>query len=1314
MSYPPDASRSCHEADGRSDRSGGSGGAASGSGGGGVYGTLCSAFGGSKWSSSTASYEVGPDPIISVAPSNTNERMISNWKKWSLGLDYLLQDSEGVALFKSYLQYEGCANLLDFWFACQGFRSKVDPSDHRKITQLIKAIYRTYIRGASSSLNSQPLLYLGKQQSTPVLQNRSEPIRLRSETRHAITERISRKHTLDQTVFDSAQAEVEHFLRTTAYPAFLKSDTYVDFLQTALEGSIRKFPTWEQTVSTSLFPYTGDKQLSTATNLSECPSNMALGGKVLPTLDEDRELQSEELSLLHPSRQACRPACCQILSLTDTAAVTPDYGHCQHCKKCQLYNPCLPLDYSQPILRPPSCYQQSPVVPTSSAAPLTMENLQMTRFYRTELSLQRSYFNPSQNPYVTRPNQEGEPVGHAHVSRACSSTPWRFHNRPNYAYTHWADAMCPPSMDPRLGNLPSQPPNPYHISYAPVSARDSEHHSLSSDARTDDTHSHTDSSHDGACNRLRALNHRYPSPFQSSRSHNNNNNSNNSKRQNQLSHHHHHHHHHHQRHLSTGPQGSNSGVGELMVQCTSPKSSSFPTSFQSRLQQSNPFCRSPIGIGGAGGDSRINYPLETFSTNPSCPISTAPITTSNNGNNQGVGEKIAQHSITDPINNNNKSQQQKHQRRLARRGASSRPFSDKTKLHNNNNYCTVGSAAAAASSAGNPTGLNVPVKPSNKSSTSRSYSMAEHDPKAFAQILSEKLQRLLNSQLVTERLDNLMIETSPNIQESQEQVNDESTNVMITDYNNNNNNNSNKSKKDEPSIISNTSTVITFTTTNCSMVTNTTNIIETTTTTTITNTTNTNTNTTNLTNTQSNFIIHNKITSSINNRLMNDNTSTVAVITTTTNTTTTTTTTPSVLQRPWADKLLAAARVQHENTRENAQAILEDHCSRIWAASADRTPSSGGGGESGDGSRGGGHLRDVDDDDDNNVTNDIDHIGIGIDLSMHSTRSHNTTTLDDNSSQRNISLNIDERSYYPSTSLNYNRSYITDNNVISSVNWSHPTNDITKSQQTHDNHSSSSYSIIENNQTINHWMNNENTQCIPNNNSINPYNKSSNTIDPSSTKSLPVIVPPWFASFSQSKYSHKTSDIQLHTHCTEPLVDSINTTDAAISIHDTDRTENSPINIGSSSSSSGTTATTTTTTASTTTSSTNDHHHQGSVTTNTTSQSTHSSSTSAVSGTSNSTPGSSGVGVCTSSNSLVIGYYMGDDPVPYRSLWPSSEITLGQFKQLIPKKKGLFRYFFKKISDEFDSGVVHQEITNDDTILPLWEGKIVAKVERID
>jgi len=39
------------------------------------------------------------------------------------------------------------------------------------------------------------------------------------------------------------------------------------------------------------------------------------------------------------------------------------------------------------------------------------------------------------------------------------------------------------------------------------------------------------------------------------------------------------------------------------------------------------------------------------------------------------------------------------------------------------------------------------------------------------------------------------------------------------------------------------------------------------------------------------------------------------------------------------------------------------------------------------------------------------------------------------------------------------------------------------------------------------------------------------------------------------------------------------------------------------------------------------------------------------------------------------------------------------------------RYFFKTPSNEFDSGAVMEEIFNDDTILPLWEGKILGKVE---
>lgn len=42
------------------------------------------------------------------------------------------------------------------------------------------------------------------------------------------------------------------------------------------------------------------------------------------------------------------------------------------------------------------------------------------------------------------------------------------------------------------------------------------------------------------------------------------------------------------------------------------------------------------------------------------------------------------------------------------------------------------------------------------------------------------------------------------------------------------------------------------------------------------------------------------------------------------------------------------------------------------------------------------------------------------------------------------------------------------------------------------------------------------------------------------------------------------------------------------------------------------------------------------------------------------------------------------------------------------------RYFFKKRSNEFESEVVFEEISNDDEVLPLWDGKIVAKVDKMD
>lgn len=42
------------------------------------------------------------------------------------------------------------------------------------------------------------------------------------------------------------------------------------------------------------------------------------------------------------------------------------------------------------------------------------------------------------------------------------------------------------------------------------------------------------------------------------------------------------------------------------------------------------------------------------------------------------------------------------------------------------------------------------------------------------------------------------------------------------------------------------------------------------------------------------------------------------------------------------------------------------------------------------------------------------------------------------------------------------------------------------------------------------------------------------------------------------------------------------------------------------------------------------------------------------------------------------------------------------------------RYYFKKASDEFECGAVFEEVSDDGSLLPTYEGKILGKVERVD
>ncbi|XP_040296441.1 axin-1 isoform X3 [Bufo bufo] len=80
---------------------------------------------------------------------------------------------------------------------------------------------------------------------------------------------------------------------------------------------------------------------------------------------------------------------------------------------------------------------------------------------------------------------------------------------------------------------------------------------------------------------------------------------------------------------------------------------------------------------------------------------------------------------------------------------------------------------------------------------------------------------------------------------------------------------------------------------------------------------------------------------------------------------------------------------------------------------------------------------------------------------------------------------------------------------------------------------------------------------------------------------------------------------------------------------------------------------------------------------------------------------------------IVVAYYFCGEPIPYRTMVKGRVVTLGQFKELLTKK-GNYRYYFKKVSDEFDCGVVFEEVRDDDSILPIYEEKIIGKVEKID
>ena len=187
---------------------------------------------------------LGFEPEGSAANSPPfTENSTPPYMKWAENMNFLLEDGDGINLFRTFLDQEGIGRYsLDFWLACKGLKIK-DKVDSDAV-QVIKVIQKKYIKG-------DKLPYLN------------------TNTKHAVYEKL--KSGLDVQIFDEAQAEVEEYMRNNLYPLFIKSDLYVQYVQ---KGGDSPKSSNSSSGSNSARPMSGP----------------------LPPLPEDVELQPDDIS----------------------------------------------------------------------------------------------------------------------------------------------------------------------------------------------------------------------------------------------------------------------------------------------------------------------------------------------------------------------------------------------------------------------------------------------------------------------------------------------------------------------------------------------------------------------------------------------------------------------------------------------------------------------------------------------------------------------------------------------------------------------------------------------------------------------------------------------------------------------------------------------------------------------------------------------------------------------------------------------------------------------------------------------------------
>ncbi|XP_028310897.1 axin-1 isoform X2 [Gouania willdenowi] len=151
--------------------------------------------------------DLGYEPEGSASPTPP-------YLKWAESLHSLLDDQDGISLFRMFLKQQGCVDMLDFWFACSGFRKlESNKANEEKKVKLAKAIYKKYIMDSNSIVSRQ----------------------IKPATKSFIKDCVTKLH-IDPAMFDQAQTEIQTMMEENTYPLFLKSNIYLEYTQTGGES----------------------------------------------------------------------------------------------------------------------------------------------------------------------------------------------------------------------------------------------------------------------------------------------------------------------------------------------------------------------------------------------------------------------------------------------------------------------------------------------------------------------------------------------------------------------------------------------------------------------------------------------------------------------------------------------------------------------------------------------------------------------------------------------------------------------------------------------------------------------------------------------------------------------------------------------------------------------------------------------------------------------------------------------------------------------------------------------------------------------